>query len=220
MIMGTRKWSGCAVVVRPSGTSRETWLVMLVAALTVAICGAVVALRNPMETVTAEPEWRLNAFAELQGGELAVFNALHTAAPELIMAHEEEGNWPEIEALARDFLPPFVRDAAWRRNGQYHWERSIIRTADKHIACYLGRSFDNAARRTFLLVLLHTHGTKDGNAGGMNHAPYEVWVHDATSVGMPAVVSDQTLIGKGWREVIARSGESELIRNKGEGVLK
>ena len=71
---------------------------------------------------------------------------------------------------------------------------------------------------SFLLVMLHDHVKKEGNAGAAAHVPYEIWLHASPVAETPSMVTDQSLINKGWREVVARKGESETLRTKEDYV--
>jgi len=71
---------------------------------------------------------------------------------------------------------------------------------------------------TFMLVMLHEHIKKEGNAAGAVHAPFEVWMHPSSASEIPKTVTDQALIGQGWREVLARKGEGEIRSDSGDFV--
>ncbi|QJB56952.1 DUF6162 family protein [Pseudodesulfovibrio sp. zrk46] len=207
------------VVVKPSGSGTESRLVLMVALLTIAICSAAIVLRNTAAKAKEVPTWQVDAFEDLRAEELAIFNGLISAAPEIDIFHEDEGGeWPSVDALAADFIPPFVQDAAWKKNGAMAWIRSIINTQDKHIAMYVGHPLDVTKSGSFMLVMLHDHVKKEGNAGGATHAPYEVWIHASPVAEIPSMVTDQALINKGWREVVARKGDDETRRTREEFV--
>lgn len=208
----------CEVVVKPAGSGTETKLVLLFALLTIVVCGGAVALRNTTASGASIPDWQIDAFKDLGAEELAVFNSLYTAAPEIEMIHEEEGGWPTVDALASEFIPPFVRDAAWEKNGAMAWGRKAMPAQGKHIVLYVGHPSEGDQSGSFLLVMLHDHVKKEGNAGGAPHAPYEVWLHPSPVAETPSMVTDQALINKGWREVVARKGESETLRTKKDYV--
>ncbi len=221
MIMGKRYSTPvCEEVVRPSGSGLETRMVFAVALLTVIICGGAILFRSTGATAKVVLAWQVDAFSDLRGEELAIFNGLHTAAPEIELFHEDkgenDGGWPTVDQLAGELIPPFVHDAAWEKNGALGWTRSIISTQDKHIALYVGHPRDGAKSGSFLLIMLHDHVKKEGNAGAAVHAPYEVWIHASPIADIPTMVTDQALISKRWREVVARKGEDETRRTKGE----
>jgi len=220
MIMGKRRFSpGCEMIVRPSGSGLETRLVLAVAMLTMVICGSAIVLRNTTATAKEVPTWQVDAFKDLRAEELATFNGLHTAAPEIEIFHEDEDSrWPTVDELASDLIPPFVQDAAWEKNGSLGWTRTIISTQDKHIALYVGHPREVSKSGSFMLVMLHDHVKKEGNAGAASHAPYEVWIHTSPAAETPTMVTDQALINKGWREVVARRGEEETMRTKKDYV--
>lgn len=220
MIVGKRLQAPlCEVLVGPSGSGTETRLVLLVALLTVCISGFAILYRNAKPEMESIPDWQVNAFSELRAAELSVFNGLYTAAPEIEMFHMDTGNrWPSIDELAAAYISPFVRDAAWEKNGSYDWSRSIIATQDKHIALYIGHPRKTAKLSSFMLVMLHNHVKKEGNAAGGVHAPFEIWMNTSSVAEAPIMVTDQALINKGWREVVARRGEDETRRTKQEYI--
>ena len=145
MIMGRRRDGAVRVEeVRPSGSGTETKLVLLTALLTVFLCGGAVVLRTTAATSSAIADWQLDAFKDLRAEELAIFNSLHTAAPEIEMIHEEMGGWPTVDALAAELIPPFVRDAAWEKNGAMTWARKAMPAQGRHIVLYAGHPSGNA----------------------------------------------------------------------------
>jgi len=206
----------CEVVVQPSGSGTESRLVLLAALVTILICGSVIMLRNTAATAKEVPGWQIDAFEDLGAEELAVFNGLYTAAPEIEMFHEDEGDWPSVDQLAADFIPPFMQDAAWEINGAMGWSRTILSTHDKHIALYVGHPGKPSVSGSFMLVMLHDHVKKEGNANASAHAPYEVWLHQSPVAEVPSAVTDQALINTGWREVVARKGSDETRQTKEE----
>nr|WP_277749736.1 MULTISPECIES: DUF6162 family protein [unclassified Pseudodesulfovibrio] len=214
--MGIRKrTTRCEVVVCPSGTGQETWMVFAAALVTVIMCSVAIVLRNTTASARVVPAWQVDAFKELRAEELAIFNGLYTAAPEIQMYHEDDGGWPTVDALASWHVPPFVHDAAWIKNGAFGWTRSVIATQDEHVALYVGHPQDSGESCSFLLVMLHEHDHEDEAA----HAPYEIWLHASPVEKIPTMISDQALINKGWREVVARKGEDEMKHTKNEERL-
>lgn len=208
------------VVVCPSGGSAETWWLAAFAVLVVVVCTLAVGTRTgSSETAELQP-WQMNAFTALNANEQGTFNALYTSAMEIDAAHEEgEGEWMDIHELEQLFIPPFARDAAWRRQGRIRWTHNLPISEEMDMALYLGIPEEKEASGSFLLVMLHGHARKQGNASGKpEHARYEVWHHASTSVKFPAVITDQALIASGWKEVVALKGSDEIRRVKGESI--
>jgi len=211
----------CEIVVRPIGTGRETRLVLLAALVTLAVCALIVGFRNTTATAKVVPAWQVDAFKDLRTEELATFNALYTAVPEIEAMHGDRVNhWPTVAELESNYIPPFVPDTAWRKRGSLDWARSVVSTCESHVALYLGRPDDASVSGSFLLVMMHDHVKKQGNAGGVSHAPYEIWINSSQVVEFPQILTDQALINSGWREVVARKGEDEMKRTKGEDFLQ
>jgi len=194
--------------------------VLCLALVVVAVCGWSIMTRARADAVSADEPWRMDAFADLSPGELAVFNDLRIAAPEIEAMHEEDGGWPSVAELEAAYMPPFVRDTSWRGSGRLAWARSVIATSDTHIALYLASPEMCGESRSLLLLLTHDHVRRQGNAAGRTHPSYEVWLHQACAPDFPEIVTDQALISAGWREVVARTGDSETRRAAGAEFMQ
>lgn len=216
----TRREHACTVVVRPAGAGREALAVLCLALAVVAVCGWSIGVRAGLTPDPAVEPWRMDAFADLAAAELAVFNALRTAAPEIEAMHEESGQWPTMTELEGAYIDPFVRDLSWRGNGALAWTRSVSATSDTHIALYLGSPEMCGQSRSLLLLMSHDHVRRQGNAAGRAHPPHEIWLHPACAPDFPEIVTDQALISAGWREVTARTGDTETRRARGAEFLQ
>jgi len=205
-------------LVRPAGGSAETWWLASFAVLVVLVSALAIGTRGPVSRVAVLSTWQVNAFTGLNSSELGTFNALYTSAMEIDAVHEDgDGGWLDVPELEELFIPPFARDAAWRRQGKLHWKRNIPVSERMDIALYLGVPEDRDVSGAFLLVMLHDHAKKQGNASA-EHARFEVWHNTATKVKFPIAVTDQALIAAGWKEVVALKGEDEIRRVRGEVV--
>ena len=218
--MKRQSYPGCAIVVSPSGSSTETKLVFLVMFVTLVICGSSIGIRNLGGRPSNLPVWQVDAFSDLNTRELSVFNELLSAGPEIDAFHEDEGGWPTVLQLEEEYIPPFVKNNAWKKNGRIFWQREILSNSGSHVAIYKGTP-ENIGKMssTFLLIMMHDHAKKQGNAGMPVHAPHEVWIHSSMDKDFPETVTDQALISSGWKEVVARRGEDEMKRTKGEEFM-
>lgn len=207
-------------IVKPANSTQETRWLFLVVVLVFFCCASFITFRTGDNQVKDIENWQLNAFEDLNGNELAIFSALQTAAIEISDLHEFEGpGWASVEKLEEIYVPPFVRDSAWRKQGEIDWTMKDLQVGELHIAIYQGRPAKEAIGGTFLLLMLHDHKKKQGNAAaGKTHAPYEIWFNTNLDKKSPDVITDQALISSGWREVVALTGEDELIRTKGKKI--
>ena len=207
-------------IVSPAISSAETrWLLLII--LAIFICYSIVITTQTRSGAEKQLEvWQLNAFEALNASELAVFNALQIAALEIEQTHHwENGRWLEIEELAELYITPFVKNAAWRKQGQIEWSQKIIPGDDRHIALYRGLPQTEDVRGAFLLLMLHDHEKKQGNVStGPTHAPFEIWLHKNRDQRFPEIITDQALISTGWQEIVALTGEDEVIRMKGTAI--
>ncbi len=121
--------------------------------------------------------------------------------------------------LEEYLIPPFVKDAAWGKQGKIAWEMKIIPADDRHIAMYKGIPGNDDVGGAFLLLMLHEHKKRQGNVStGSTHMPFEIWFHTTADQKFPDVITDQALISAGWREIVALTGEDEVSRIKGKTI--
>lgn len=207
------------VLVRPARGEGELRWLLLFSTVIIFLCAMVIASGRKLGGQAELQPWQINAFQELRPEELGTFNALRTAALEIDDVHEDGGVWMDILDMQSLVIPPFVRDAAWRRQGRMGWEMRIPVSEKTDMALYLGVPKDFAVSGSFLLVMLHEHVRKQGNTVESDqqslHPRYEIWHTNSTSVQFPEIVTDQALISAGWKEVVALTGSDEIERMKG-----
>lgn len=199
---------------RASHESR--WLALVVVCVLL-VCSSAISLRTGQQVEKQITGWQINAFTELNGNETAVFSALETAALEINDTHDlEGGQWMGISQLEEMYIPPFVRDSSWQKQGKIIWSMKDLHSNSLDIATYMGTPGDDSIGGTFLLVLLHDHQPKQGQAGDEpKHPAYEIWFHKNRSQENPDIITDQALTSTGWREVVALTGQDEAVRIKG-----
>lgn len=207
-------------LVRPCGSSSETWWLLGCAIATLLFCFFAITSRQPTPASPTLQPWQLNAFTDLRPDELGTYNALYAAAMEIDDLHQnEDGKWLTIDSLEETFMPPFVKDAAWSRQGKLSWQRILPPLGTTDIALYLGVPAQKDISGSFLLVMQHSH-----DATGMHipdkavHPPHEIWYSRTSKVTVPSIVTDQALIAAGWKEIVPLKGGDEILRTKGENL--
>ncbi|PIE64407.1 MAG: hypothetical protein CSA26_08605 [Desulfobacterales bacterium] len=200
-------------IVPPARGGRETRWVLVAAVCILVVCSAAIVTRTRDDSENRLKSWQLNAFSGLNGNEIGVFNALLTASIEIEDIHTQEGYWIDVNALEKLYIPPFARDAAWKKQGRIVWKQKIINAENRHIAMYMGTPANDDIGGTFLLLMLHDHEKKQGNVGSRpGHAPFEIWFNRERGPEFPRIITDQAFIGAGWKEVIALTGKDESTR--------
>lgn len=207
-------------LVAPAKGGKETFWLLIVAAVILMCCGTAIGMRMNTDYKKSIDTWQVNAFSELEAGEISIFNALQTAAEEIAETHEmEPTSWMSVEELEELYVPPFAHDAAWNKQGKIKWTMQSGSSDNVHIGLYLGHPQAEDIQSAFLLLMLHEHKKKQGNAAtGPTHAPYEIWINDKKSQDFPTIVTDQALIAAGWKEIVALTGEDEMKRMKGSTI--
>lgn len=205
-------------IVSPAGKGSESLYLLVITACIFASCAFLISLTTGKEEERTLQAYQIDAFADLNGKELAVFNNLRTSALEIDSFHKEEGSdapWPTVEQLEEDGLPPFLQDVSWKKSGGYIWTRSLQPKGNIDLAVFIGHPQDNDCG-SMLLLFTHEHGKKQGNVTDKaEHPAYEIWYHRARYQPLPDTFTDQIFIAAGWKEICALSGADEVKRVKG-----
>lgn len=207
--------------VRPINGRVELLAVLLTAIVVFMVSASIIALRQRPQQQKSLETYQLNAFQKLKSSELGIFNDLYTAADEINDSHIDNGeSWVTVQDLEKEFVPPFVRDLAWKKRGKMIWNSRIQNNSAEHIVMYLGYTKTNQTIGSFLLVCIHKH-EQPGISKKASHAPFEIWYHkqQTEKVDFPLYFSDYNLITNGWKEVVAYKGEDELARLKEKEYL-
>ncbi len=205
-------------IVKPVSTRSEVICLAVTIAVVVMISGGVIAGRIRPNDEKILKSHQLSAFRDLNSLEQGTFNDLYAAAMEINELHgtgDEE--WPSLATLEGEYMPPFVKDRAWEQRGRLAWEHRVPWSGSRHVALYLGVPRDAGSFGCFLLIMLHDHAVKRPGSETVERPPYEIWRHDDLDVALPEIVTDQALMARGWKEVVAYKGEEEVKRLKGDG---
>jgi hypothetical protein len=205
--------------VEPANARLESALIAAVATA-VALAAAAAALVGAGDD-TVEPlfDWQVSAFYDLNTADQAVYNALLVAAEELWYIHgdmlyfgseaQKASPWPSVAELDEfHLMPPFVRDMAWRQQGEVEWQL-VASFSFEGSAVYFGAGGGLEDQSAYLLALSHVHK----GAGFADAA--RVWLHNDPNVAPPDTVTRDSLIVNGWREVVPYSGAMEVERLRG-----
>lgn len=204
-------------IVRPGNGGSETWWLVGCAAATLLVCALAMGSRGSRAQAPALHSWQINAFSDLRADEQGTYSALYTAAMEIDDMHQSgDGGWLSVSEMEEDYMPPFVRDAAWERQGRLNWRRIVLPAGNRDVALYMGVPQKKQISGSFLLVFQHTHANGASHAAPSTHPSHEIWYSRSPEPGLPASVSDQALITAGWQEVIPLKGADEIRRTKGE----
>lgn len=102
-----REIVGKQVIVPPLEARRETIGLLLALAVLVALMTLrFVLLSGESEQQFMKPYHRLDNI--LQGGQRTLYQAMIAAVPEIVDLRNREGQWPEVELLEMEEVPPFA----------------------------------------------------------------------------------------------------------------
>lgn len=203
-------------LISPSGKGKETMYVLLAALVVSITCATLIFINQKQSQIAVLADFQIRAFSHLNEKELVIFNGLYTAAVEINVIHEEEAEWLTIVQLEDELMPPFTKDASWKKNGRFSWTRSLRPSGSIDIALYTGHPEEGKNTGSFILLFLHDHNQQLSNdRTEPSHAPYEIWFHPSADKMAPEITTDQGFISSGWKEVIAYSGEDEIKKIKG-----
>jgi hypothetical protein len=167
--------------------------------------------------------WQISSFYDLKPTDQAIYNALVTASEELWWIYggrlefpspgQENDPWPTVEELDTEYnLPPFTKDIAWEQTGKVEWQRiaafATTGNADGNTV-YFGSGGTVPGQSTYLLVMTHVHKGATFADGA------QMWIHPDPNAPVPAITKTDSLIAKGWKEIVPYNGATEVERIKG-----
>lgn len=227
-----------ANVVRPVSGRWESLAMLLATLAVIAGVAGYVLLRPQAVGPPTALSWQVRSFDGLGTVDQAIHSALLPAGEEIIWFNNDTGGWITLEHAQELVLPPFYRDAFWKKNGQVHWQLILPGThqphslsgdqhiddappADKNVSevsqatlgqgatVYYGSGGSVPGQSAYLLVIGHAH------AGVMWANQATIWVHRDPNAPYPGIVKPESLVSKGWRQVIPYDGTREVERVKG-----
>ena len=207
--------------VRPSGSRYEGLLLFTVTITLLAGLALYVKERGRNEAAEIIYDWQVSAFNTLTGADQAVYNSLFTVKDEIPYIYDdinyfnepgEKFHWPNLQDFQDYLLPPFLKDTSWEQNGSLQWTlyEPLPEGEMQGSTMYLGTDGQLAGQGSFLLVIGHVH------AGFTNTNAIVVWWNQDNHAEMPESGFRDSLILRGWREVVPYSGDQEVNRIFGE----
>ena len=207
--------------VRPSSSRHEALVVFTITLMLSAGLTLYVSERGRNEEVEVLHTWQVSAFRSLAGADQAIYNSLYTVKDEIPYIYEsinrwnEPGvkfRWPNLEDFQDYLLPPFLQDTSWEQNGSLQWSlyEPLPEGEMQGSTMYLGTDGTLPDQGSFLLVISHVH------AGFTNSNPAVIWWNEAHHAEMPQSGFRDSLILRGWRNVVPYSGGQEVERIYGE----
>lgn len=223
-----------SILVRPASGRWESLGLLLALFAVIASVAGYLLLRPEKSGPPIPLSWQVRSFDGLGRVDQAIHSALLPASEEIIWNNNDTGGWITLEHAQKITLPPFYRDAFWKINGQVNWQLVLPGThlsqaaagaaataqdqADRNVVqatlgqgatVYYGSAGSAPGQSAYLLVIGHAH------AGVMWANQATIWVHRDPNAPYPAIVKPESLVGDGWRQVIAYDGAREVERVKG-----
>ncbi len=229
------------LVVMPASGRLESVLFFLAAFLVIASTFAYIALKPRAEGTPPLLSWQVSSFDGLNATDQAIHSALLPATEEIIWTNNDTGQWPTLDDLQQSLLPPFYRDNFWKTYGEVNWQvimpgavgtgaqapplpvvsrdpigpppppNAVYQgTLGQGTASYYGSGGKLPGQSAYLVVIGHAHsGVYWINQGTL-------WIHKDPNAPFPDVLKPESLVSKGWRQIIPYNGASELERVKGK----
>ena len=172
-------------VVRPAGAGHETLYVLLLCLMILAVAGSVVAWRGESQEVSSVNSHQLDARRDLSASEQGIYADLRVTLDEIHLLRQEQHSLPTPETLADEGFAPFAQDASSVSRGGHAWQLLDAKA-------YFGQSQSATVAGSFLMRL-----------SADDDAP-DIWLNRATDLKAPADLSDATLEGAGWQQIVAQ----------------
>jgi hypothetical protein len=212
------------MIVKPRSGKLEALLMGVTVVAILAVGGSLIKATQVDNFAQRLFGWQISSFYDLNPTDQAIYNALVTASEELWWIYggriefpepgKENELWPTVDELDTQYnLPPFTKDIAWEQTGKVQWQRiaafSATGNADGNTAYYGNGGTVPAQAAAYLLVLTHVH------KGATYADGAQIWIHKDASTPVPTITKTDSLVAKGWKEIVPYNGAVELERIKG-----
>ena len=202
--------------VLPTSARRETLAVGCVILIIAVIAGVAISQRQIVNPIPRLYDWQLSSFYDLNKADQAIHSSLISAIPELWLLHADKlaqksgakvsDAWPSVSELAKYyFVAPFAKDLFWTKYGKVNWAR-VTTYSFEGSTVYHGHGGSADRQSAYLVVLSHAHKGASFSSGG------SIWMNADANAPAPNEVVRDSLIRKGWKQVVAYSGEMERKR--------
>jgi hypothetical protein len=207
--------------VHPAGSRYEAFLLAAAMLTVVAIVALYVKTHGKNDTPEQIYDWQVSSFMTLTGADQAIYNSLYTVKDEIPYIYDdinmfnqpgEKFHWPNLENFQDYLLPPFYQDTSWEQTGYLQWSlfEPLAEGEMQGSTMYLGTDGRLPGQGSFLLVIGHVH------AGFTNSNAIVIWWNKENHVEMPESGFRDSLILRGWKEVVPYSGDKEVQRIFGD----
>ncbi len=226
--------------VAPKSARQETLAVGLVIVVVAIIAGVAISQRQIVNPLPRLYDWQLSSFYDLNKTDQAIHSSLISAIPEMWILHADllaqkagsktedslpnkvedsplskvedsqsskaEDSWPDVDQLAEYyFVAPFAKDLFWSQYGEVTWAR-VTTFSFEGSTVYHGNGGSADQQSAYLVVLSHAHKGASFSSSGT------IWMNADAYAPAPNEVVRDALIRKGWKQVVAYSGDMERRR--------
>ncbi len=191
-----------SVTVAPAQNRWESALLLLALAGLILTTAIYTFFFGRGERVQLVAEWQLSAYSELSNSNQSLYAELLVAANEIVWLRQESGDWPDLETLQNNWIPPFYEDSSWINRGSLIWQMR----SGEDLAIYLGHLGQMLEQGALMMIL-------DREYAGTNEILVpSVWWHQNNELNFPQSADESSLILSGWKEIIPYQGIDERAR--------
>ncbi|MAY01895.1 MAG: hypothetical protein CMQ38_02810 [Gammaproteobacteria bacterium] len=188
--------------VSPANKRWESFLLIAALLLLVMLTGSYAMLFGREDRQQVILDWQLSAYSDLQDTDQAIYNELLVAVNEITFMQQDSLDWPSVDDLRENWLPPFYQDSSWINRGSVNWQFS----SGEDRAVYFGNQGQLETQGAYLLILNNEF------VGTGEVLVASVWWHPQRMTGLPQSTEDSSLILAGWKEVVPYQGLDERER--------
>ncbi|MBD8568998.1 hypothetical protein IFT86_08250 [Pseudomonas syringae] len=171
-------------IVRPAGAGHETLYVLLLCLVILAAAAGVVSLHGERQDDHSVASHQLDARRDLSAAEQGIYADLRVTLDEIRLLTQEQSTPVTPQQLGEEGFAPFAEDASSVSRGAHAWQ--MLEQS------YLGLSQTPTVAGSFLM-----------RVGTWSDAQADIWINRKVTAA-PADLSDKTLIGAGWQQVVAQ----------------
>lgn len=107
--------------VKPLSSKKENLYLAFSFLLIILVAISLLKIRcKPLEVQKIE-NGEISSYKELKSVELGIYSEILNSLIEIEILKDEKGDYPNIEDLEKEEIPPYFRDSSWKNKGELKW---------------------------------------------------------------------------------------------------
>lgn len=108
-------------IVKPLSSKKENLYLLLTFCILIILAALLLKFRHREEYVQNIGKNEISAFSSLNNIEASIYSDIKNSLLEISLLKDELGDFPDINTLEKEEIPPYFKDQLWEQKGAIDW---------------------------------------------------------------------------------------------------